>query len=82
MLMIIVAVLYGLISGCAARKIINNYEAEKREIQDEEWLKEIRYDWPFGEYEDTETGVHYFYTGNGGLELRVNADGSPYTGKD
>lgn len=30
------------------------------------------------EWVDTETGVHYFYTRRGGLELRVNADGSPY----
>lgn len=32
------------------------------------------------EWVDTETGVHYFYTRQGGFELRVNADGSPYVG--
>lgn len=33
------------------------------------------------EWVDTETGVHYFYTRQGGFELRVNADGSPYVGR-
>ena len=31
------------------------------------------------EWVDTVTGVHYYYTYRGGLELRVNADGTPYT---
>lgn len=31
------------------------------------------------EWVDTVTGVHYYYTYKGGLELRVNADGTPYT---
>ena len=30
------------------------------------------------EWEDTETGVHYFYVHDGGLTLRVMPDGSPY----
>lgn len=34
------------------------------------------------EWIDTETGAHYFYTAFGGLELRVNADGTPYTEKN
>lgn len=33
------------------------------------------------EWIDTETGVHYFFTPEGGLILRVNADGSPYEGE-
>lgn len=34
------------------------------------------------EWVDRETGVHYYYTYSGGLELRVNADGSPFCEKD
>lgn len=30
------------------------------------------------EWKDTETGVHYFYTHKGGLEVRLNVDGTPY----
>lgn len=31
------------------------------------------------EWRDTETRVHYFYSQAGGLEVRLNADGTPYT---
>lgn len=31
------------------------------------------------EWRDTETGVHYFFCYEGGLEVRLNADGTPYT---
>lgn len=33
------------------------------------------------EWVDTKTGVHYFYTYRGGLEIRLSADGTPYTGE-
>lgn len=31
------------------------------------------------EWRDMETGVHYFFCYAGGLEVRLNADGTPYT---
>ncbi len=33
-------------------------------------------------YRDNETGVQYIRTGNGGICVMVNEDGTPYIGKD
>lgn len=78
---LIFAIVIITISGCgidmeriAEEKIVGNVELDgKMECIDgnricSEWI-------------DTETGVHYFYTQTGGLELRVNADGTPYCDK-
>lgn len=49
------------------------------ETQVQGQLKCIAGNYTCSEWVDTATGVHYYYTYNGGLELRVNADGTPYT---
>lgn len=49
------------------------------ETQVQGQLKCIAGNYTCSEWVDTVTGVHYYHTYNGGLELRVNADGTPYT---
>ena len=42
-------------------------------------FKTVKESYKYIEYRDVETGVHYFYTYGGGITVRVNADGTPYT---
>jgi hypothetical protein len=72
------------ITGCSeeAEALADEYYnpnsiAGETEIQEQ--LKCIAGNNICSEWVDTVTGVHYYYTYKGGLELRVNADGTPYT---
>lgn len=62
-------------TGCGETELTESIKGEK---QISGKLECIAGDGVCSEWIDTETGVHYFYTAIGGLELRVNADGSPY----
>ena len=62
-----------LITGCSATGDATG------ETQVQGQLKCIAGNNMCSEWVDTVTGVHYYYTNRGGLELRVNADGTPYT---
>lgn len=73
-----------LITGCSgeAESHADDYYKPNRIVGETEvqgQLKCIAGNSTCSEWVDTVTGVHYYYTYRGGLELRVNADGTPYT---
>lgn len=81
--MIAIAVAF-LITGCSGEvesSADGYYEPDRAagETQVRGQLKCISGNEICSEWVDTVTGVHYYYTYRGGLELRVNADGTPYT---
>lgn len=72
------------ITGCSGEvgaSADNYYEPDSivGETQVQGQLKCISGNKACSEWVDTVTRVHYYYTYRGGLELRVNADGTPYT---
>lgn len=75
----IIAIVAAGITGCSEITSGENlYESIKGEKQISGKLECVDGNGICSEWVDTETGVHYFYTNLGGLEQRVNADGSPY----
>jgi len=57
--------------------VLNYSVVDETRVNDQ--LKCIAGDRICSEWVDTKTNVHYWYTQRGGLMLRVNEDGTPYT---
>lgn len=70
------------VNGCSGASSEDVSQAMKEsvvgETQVDGKLECIEGNYICSEWKDMETGVHYFYTLTGGLEARLNADGTPY----
>lgn len=79
-LLAIVAIIIAMsMTGCTMETQASYKNSTVGEMQADGKLECIAGNGVCSEWRDTETGVHYFFTATGGLELRVNADGTPYT---
>ena len=69
-ILLFIVVTIFIFSGCG--------EIKFTEGEEDYYIRDYKYGKYVYTYIDPETGVNYFIRSNGGITLRVNADGTPY----